>query len=288
MDAVITGLVLGGLYVLVAQGLVLTYVTTRTLNFASGEFLALGAFIALGVGGWTWLPTPGRVAVAVLAAGVLGAVVYRFVIVPFARTEHDSRWLLSTVGLSYVLLNLMTNGQGTSPQKLGFGRVVGSPEVLGVSVNQQSLVLALVAVGTTLLLVAGARWTPAGLLMRAAAEDSQTVSLMGVSPRLVGAGAYALASALAGLAGVLWAAEIGATPALGVHVLVSAFAVAIIGGLTSLWGPLVGGALFAVVVQVSAREVGALWGQVAGLLLVILVLVFRPEGLLGRRVEAKL
>lgn len=288
MDAVITGLVLAGLYALVAQGLVLTYITTKTLNFASGEFLAVGAFIALGVGSWSWLPTAGKVALAVLGAGVVGAVTYRLIIVPFSRSDHDSRWLLSTVGLSYVLLNLFTNAEGASPQKLGFARAAGSQDVLGVSVNKQSLLIAVIAVVVTLLLVAGARWTPGGLLMRAVAEDAQTVSLMGVSPRLVGAGAYALASAIAGLAGVMWAAEIGVTPGLGVRVLVSAFAVAIIGGLTSLWGPLLGGALFAVVVQISSRELGALWGDVGGLLLVIAVLVFRPEGLLGRRVEAKL
>ncbi|CAM3171201.1 branched-chain amino acid ABC transporter permease [Nocardioides dubius] len=288
MDAIVSGLVLGGLYALVAQGFVLTYVTSRTINFASGEFLAIGAFVALGVGSWSWLPTPGKVAVGVVAAGIIGAIAYRLLVVPFARSEHDSRWLLSTVGLSYVLLNLLTHAEGANPQKLPFARAEGTTSLLGVAVNKQQLWIALVAVLVTVALVLGSRFTSAGVLMRATAEDPQAVSLMGVSPRRVGVMAYALASAIAGLAGILWAAEVGATPGLGVHILVSAFAVGVIGGLTSFWGPLVGGALFAVVVQVGSYQVGALWGQVFGLLLVIVVLVIRPEGLLGRRMEAKL
>ncbi|MFS3128452.1 branched-chain amino acid ABC transporter permease [Nocardioides sp. Bht2] len=288
MDAIVSGLVLGGLYALVAQGFVLTYVTSRTINFASGEFLAIGAFVALGVGSWSWLPTAGKVAIGVLAAGIVGAVAYRLLVVPFARSEHDSRWLLSTVGLSYVLINLLTHAEGANPQRLGFARAEGTESLFGVVVNKQQLWIAVVAVLVTVALVLGSRFTSAGVLMRATAEDPQAVSLMGVSPRRVGAIAYALASAIAGLAGILWAAEVGATPGLGVHILVSAFAVGVIGGLTSFWGPLVGGALFAVVVQVGSYEVGALWGQVIGLLLVIVVLVIRPEGLLGRRMEAKL
>lgn len=288
MDAVVNGLVLGGLYALVGQGLVLTYVTTRTLNFATGEFMALGAFAAIAVGSWQWLPAAGQLALCVLAVGLLGAVAYRLLIVPFSRNEHDSRWLLSTVGLSFVLGNLLTHGEGASPQRVDLVNLDGTQSLLGVTVNRQSLLIAVIAVVVTILLVVGARRTAGGLLMRAVAEDAETVSLMGVSPRIVGAVAFAIATALAGLGGILWASEVGATPGLGFNILVSAFAVAVIGGLTSFWGPLLGGALYAVVVQVSAYEIGALWGQVVGLLLVIAVLVVRPEGLLGRRMEAKL
>lgn len=288
MDAIISGLVLAGLYALVGQGFVLTFVTTRTINFAAGEMLALGAFIGLGVGSWGWLPTPGRIAVVVLAMGVVGGIIYRLLVVPFAHSEHDTRWLLSTVGLSFVLLNLLTNSQGASPQRLDLARITGSADLVGVTVTRQSLLTAGIAILLALVVAAVARWTAGGLLMRAVAEDPQTVSLMGVSPRMVGVIAYGAATAIAGLAGVLWGAEVGVTPSLGVHVLVAGFAVSVIGGLTSLWGPLLGAALFSVVVQLISFEAGSLWGQVAGLLLVIAVLIVRPEGLLGRRLEAKL
>ena len=288
MDAIVGGLVLAGLFALVGQGLALTFITTRTLNFGTGEMLATGAFLAIGVGSWTWLPTAGKLLFVIIVMGVLGGLVYRFLIIPFAKSEHDSRWLLSTVGLSYALMNLLTNGEGANPQRLDMISLSGTQEILGSPVSKQTLLIAIVAVVVAVVIAAVSKWTSGGLLMRAVAIDSETVSLMGASPRKVGFIAYAVATAIAGVAGVLWGAQAGVTPSLGFSILVSAFAATVIGGLTSLWGPLLGAVLFTVVSQVVAYQVGALWGQVAGLLLVVLVLIVRPEGLLGRRMETKL
>lgn len=289
MEPVVIGLVLGGLYALLAQGFVLTFIATRTLNFALGEFIALGALVGVAASSWDWLPSPGRVAVASLAAAVTGALVYRLFVLPFTtQGEHDVRWLLSTVAISFVLLNLMTNVEGPSPQRSELARVDGTSTILGAGVSRQQLLIALLAVAVTVLLVLVTRRTGAGLMMRAVSQDPETASLMGVSPRVVGAGTYLVAMGLAGLAGVLYSAVVGASPVMGQPLLVASIAVAIVGGLGSLWGPLVGGALYGVLSQVASYEWGAIWGETTGLLLVIAVLVIRPEGLLGRRAEVKL
>lgn len=289
MNAIIGGLVSGGLYALIAQSFVLTFLTTRTLNFAVGEFLAVAAFLGLGMSGWGVLPAAAKIALVVVALGVAGAAVHRFLIVPFSDGgQHDVRWLLSTVGVSFVLLNLLTNAEGANPQNLGFGRIEAFPSLLGVKLSGQSLLLAGLAVAVTAGLVLMTTRTPLGLFMRAVSADARTASLMGVSPRAVGMLAYALATGIAALAGILWAAEVGVTPGLGAPLLVGALAVAVIGGLTSFWGPLVGGVVYGVVTQLVGYQVGALWGQVAGLLIVVAVLVLKPEGLVGRRVEVKL
>ena len=289
MDVVVSGIVSGGIYALIAQSFVLTFLTTRTLNFAVGEFIAVAAFLGLAVAGWGWLPVAGKVALAVIAVAVAGAVFYRLVIVPFSTGGvNDVRWLLGTVGVSFVLLNLLTNGEGANPQNLGFARIDAFPRILGARLSGQSLLLAGLAVVITVGLVLMTTRTPLGSYMRAVSSDARTASLMGVSPRVIGMLAYALAMAIAALAGVLWSAEVGATPGLGGQLLVGSFAVAIIGGLTSLWGPLVAGVIYGVVTQLVSYHVDALSGQVSGLLLVVAVLVFRPEGLMGRRVEAKL
>ncbi len=289
MEAVIFGLVLGGLYALLAQSFVLTFITTKTLNFAIGEFIALGAFAALAVASWGWLPGVAKVAVGFLAAAVVGALAYRYLVLPFTtQGEHDVRWLLSTVALSFVLLNLLTNVEGPSPQRSEVGRIDGSTSVFGTGVSHQELLLAGLAVLISLLLIVGSQRTSAGLMMRAVSQDPETASLMGVSPRKVGAAAYAVAMGLAGLAGVLYAATVGASPTMGGPLLVASIAVAVIGGLSSLWGPLLGGMLYGVLSQVASFELGAVWGETAGLLLVIAVLVWKPEGLLGRRMEVKL
>lgn len=289
MEPVILGLVLGGLYALLAQSFVLTFVTTRTLNFALGEFVAVGAFATLAVVSWSWLPTVGKVAVGFLVAALLGALVYRFLILPFTtQGEHDVRWLLSTVAVSFVLLDLITNVEGPSPQRSDTARISGSVDLFGAGVSKQQLLLAVLAVAISLTLILVTKKTSVGLVMRAVSQDPETASLMGVSPRVVGMAAYAVAMGLAGLAGVLYAATVGASPVMGEPLLVASIAVAIVGGLGSLWGPLVGGALYGVLSQVASYQWGTIWGETAGLLLVIAVLVWKPEGLLGRRTEVKL
>lgn len=289
MDALVLGLVLGGLYALLAQSFVLTFITTKTLNFAVGEFVALGAFVVLAVASWGWLPDVGKVALGVLVAGLVGAVAYRFLVLPFmTEGEHDVRWLLSTVALSFVMLNLITNVEGPSPQRSETARLGGSVDVLGAGVSKQQLLIAVLAVVVTVLLVVASKKTPAGLVMRAVSQDPETTSLMGVSPRLVGMVTYAVAMGIAALAGTLYAATVGASPVMGAPLLVASIAVAVVGGLSSLWGPLLGGALYGVLSEFASYEFGAIWGETAGLLLVIVVLVWRPQGLLGRRVEVKL
>ncbi|MDX8152700.1 branched-chain amino acid ABC transporter permease [Patulibacter brassicae] len=289
MDFVIAGLIMGGLYALIAQGFVLTFLTTRTLNFALGEFLVLGAVIGMGVGSWGWLPDAGKVAFVILTVGILGAIVYRFLVLPFTTEgPHDARWLLSTVGLSFVILNLLTNSQGATPKALGYGGFGEFSTVLGVRVTTQALVIAILAIAITALLVLMTTRTPLGLLMRAVSEDADTAALMGVSPRRIGMLAYAIAMGIAALAGVLWASQVGVSVHMGLPLLVAAFACGVIGGLTSLWGPLLGGAIYGVLTHWASFELGGVWGETAGLLLVVVVLIFRPEGLLGRRLEAKL
>jgi len=289
MDALVLGLVLGGLYALLAQSFVLTFITTKTLNFAVGEFVALGAFVVLAVASWSWLPDIGKVVVGLLVAGLIGALAYRFLVLPFmTEGEHDVRWLLSTVALSFVMLNLITNVEGPSPQRSETARLGGSVDVLGAGVSKQQLLIAVLAVVVTVLLVVASKKTPAGLVMRAVSQDPETTSLMGVSPRLVGMVTYAVAMGIAGLTGTLYAATVGASPVMGAPLLVASIAVAVVGGLSSLWGPLLGGALYGVLSEFASYEFGAIWGETAGLLLVIAVLVWRPQGLLGRRTEVKL
>lgn len=288
MEIAVAGLAAGGLFALVAQGFVLTFVTTNTLNFALGEFMVIAAFLALGLGSWSWLPAAAKFVVVVVVVGVLGAWTYRFIVLPFNSGHNDSRWLLSTVGLSFIIINLTTNGEGVLRQPLGYGGTDGVVEFLGVRLQSQQGLIAVTAVAVTAILVAVTRMTGLGTRMRAVAEDAEASSLMGISPERIGMIAFGLAMSVVALAGVLWAAEVGASPQLGQPLLVGAFAAGTIGGLTSLWGPLLGGAIYGLVTAAVGESAGALWGEVSGLLVVLAVLMLRPEGLLGRQMDVKL
>lgn len=288
MEIVVAGLAAGGLFALVAQGFVLTFLTTNTLNFALGEFMVVAAFLALGLSSWSWLPAPAKIVLVVAVVGVLGALTYRAIVLPFSSGHNDTRWLLSTVGLSFIIINLTTNGEGVLRQPLGYGGTDAVVEVVGVRLQAQQGLIALAAVLVTVVLVLVTRMTGLGTRMRAVSEDPEAASLMGISPERVGMIAYGMAMSVVALAGVLWAAEVGVSPQLGEPLLVGAFAAGIIGGLTSLWGPLLGGGIYGLVTAAVGESAGVMWGEVSGLVVVLAVLMFRPEGLLGRRVDVKL
>ena len=289
MEILVAGLAAGGLFALVAQGFVLTFLTTNTLNFALGEFMVVAAFLALGFSQWSWLPAAAKMALVVVVVAALGALTYRWIVQPFATGGlNDTRWILSTVGVSFIVINLTTNGEGVLRQPIDLGRWDGVVEVLGVRILAQQALIALTAVLVTVALVALTRSSGLGVRMRAVSEDAEAASLMGVSPGRIGMIAYGLAMAVVALAGLLWAAEVGVSPQLGEPLLVGAFAAGIIGGLRSLWGPLLGGAIYGVVTAGVGEISGVMWGEVSGLLVVLAVLMVRPEGLLERRQDVKL
>ncbi|WP_063129729.1 branched-chain amino acid ABC transporter permease [Nocardia fusca] len=288
MEIVIAGLAAGGLFALVAQGFVLTFLTTNTLNFALGEFMVVAAFLALGVSSWDRLPAAAKIMLVIVVVGALGAWTYRLIVLPFSSGHNDSRWLLSTVGLSFIIINVTTNGEGVLRQPLDYGGTDGVVEFLGARLQAQQGLIAITAVLVTIALVTVTRMTGLGTRMRAVSEDAEAASLMGISSRRIGMIAYGLAMSVVALAGILWAAEVGVSPQLGEPLLVGAFAAGIIGGLTSLWGPLLGGGIYGLVTAAVGDFAGVMWGEVSGLLVVLAVLMFRPEGLLGRRVELKL
>jgi branched-chain amino acid transport system permease protein len=285
--ALLSGLVLGGLYALVALGFVLTFMTTRTLNFALGEFISAAGFLVIGLSALLSAPVAVIIAAAVVTAGAAGAVVERWIVRPFAKSEHDVRWLLTTVGLSLLMLNVLQNSQGAGTRSLGMANLGGYIALGPVRVGRQGLMIALLALVVTAGLVWVARKTTIGAIVRAVAEDRETVSLMGVNPTLIASGAYVLAMGIAALAGVLWGAQVGVSLELGSALLVAGFAAAIMGGLDSLIGPIVGGVLYGVTTQVTAFYAGTTMGSVAGLLLLVLILSVRPQGIFGHIVGQK-
>ncbi|MBT2523314.1 branched-chain amino acid ABC transporter permease [Arthrobacter sp. ISL-28] len=287
IEVLASGILLGGLYALVALGFVLTFLATRTANFATGELMALGAVVALGMVGWDGIPAWLRVTCAVIVMGIAGAIIYRLVIVPFAQTHDDYRWLIATLGLGMIVVDIILNSQGQAIKKLDYAYSEGFISLGGAGLARQGLIICALAIVLTLGIAAVMRWTPAGTIVRAVAEDDETAQLMGISTRLVGYVMYALATAIVALGGILWGAQVGVTPSFGVPLMMGAIGVAIIGGLDSITGVLVGGLIYGVVSQLGQQLAGPALGSVAGLLIVLVVLVVRPQGLFGRAIKEK-
>lgn len=226
-------------------------------------------------------------AVSVVLIGILGTLVERFVVRPFNSGPHDIRWLLTTAGLSLIMLDLLRNSQGAGTKALNGIGFEGFTSVAGTRVSSQFLLILVLAIGVTLALTWFTQRTRLGTIFRAVAEDRETSSLMGLNPGLVALGAYAIAMGIAALAGIMYSAEVGLSISTGQSLLVAGFATAILGGLDSIPGALVGGLIYGITTVVATDLLGTAIGGVIGLVVTVVVLAVRPQGLMGRVVMEK-
>lgn len=301
LQAVLSGLAVGGAYALVALGFSITFTTTKTLNFSHGEFVSAGAFIGMSalflvlglpVSSTTFgaaLPGAGAQLLALAAAlsvmGLLGWVLYMVGVRPFAG-RPGMAWVMSTLGFGVILQSVGLAIWGPKPV------VVPGPvgdeviRVMGVGVRPQELLTLAVAVVVMVLFDGVMNRTMVGKAMRAVAANGQVASLMGINTNAVMIGAFIVSSALAGLSGFLLAPIAQASLFMGLAVGLKGFSGAMIGGLSNPRGCVIGG--FALGVLESLVNLwSAQWREVAVFALVILVLAFRPTGLFGKPLVEK-
>ena len=282
VQLLVSGLALGSMYGLVALGYHMTWATSRTMNFSQGHVVMLGAVVAYGchVGaGW---PLAAAAVVALAACGAFGLVVERVAVRPFFRAGSPV-WLLSTIALGIIVENvaLLTFGKDARafPSSLALRPVF----VLGAGVYPQELLLPVVG----LALMGGTQLfyhrTSYGRQLKAVAWDGEAAALMGIHvPRAV-AVAYALSSMLAGVAGLLLAPLLNVSATMGTLIGLKAFAVAIIGGLTSAAGIVAAGLVYGLIEALVAGYVSSGAREIIGFAVVIAMLVVRPWGLGGLR-----
>jgi len=294
LQALLSGLALGGVYALVALGFSITQTTTKTLNFGQGEFLMAGALVAVsalalvgGKGGAPLVPsdvTITRYALAILVVlgflAALGVLMFLTAVRPFVHSGGMS-WIMSTIGFGILLQNsaLMIWGPGTLvlPSPLGESVI----RIGGAGIRAQELLVIAVSGIVVLALDHVLRRTRIGKAVRAVAANPDAAALMGIDVRAFVIGAFVLSSSLAGLAGVLVAPITTASAFMGLGIALKAFSAAILGGLTSPRGCIAGGFIL------GCLEAGVglwrdEWREISMFLLIIVVLVLRPAGLFGR------
>lgn len=301
LQAIISGLAVGGAYALVALGFSITFTTTKTLNFSHGEFVSAGAFIGMSalflmigvpVTSTTFGETvPGAsaqllaLAAALGVMGLLGWLLYVIGVRPFAG-RPGMAWVMSTLGFGVILQSIGLAIWGPKPVVVP-GPVGDSViRMLGVGVRPQEILMLVVAV----VIMIGFDWvmnrTMVGKAMRAVASNGNVASLMGINTNAVMIWAFVVSSALAGLSGFLLAPIAQASLFMGLAVGLKGFSSAMIGGLSNPRGCVIGG--FALGVFESLVNLWqAQWREVAVFALVILVLAFRPTGLFGKRMVEK-
>src|SRR5437879_3647211 len=281
----VNGLALGSLYALTAFGIVLIFKTTQVITFAQGETAMFSTFVAFTLLTAFQLPFAVAFVLTMLFAGAFGALIERVVIRRISTTTVLNP-VIVTVGLSLILLGAAGWIWGyeirTFPDP-----VVGPPFHLGTVVVAQltGLILRVTLVLMTVLF-AFFRFSPTGIAMRAVAENRMAAQLMGVSIGRMNALGWGMGTAMGAVTGMLIAPINYLDPSMMGDVALKAFAAAVVGGLTSLPGAVVGGLLLGIVDSVVGFEVPELRNTIA-FALIVLVLVVRPGGLLGRHETKK-
>lgn len=282
IQIVITGLTMGSMYALAAVGLSLIYGTLGMFNMAHGLFMTFGGYMAYSAATAFGIPLVLGIVVAMVAGAAIGMgthlVIVRFML---GTPDFGTNVLVATAGLGIVIEDLLLKAYGgyPYPQPLTVG---GFTRVAGVTLSYQAMIIFAVA----LVLIVGVAWllkfTRFGRAIRATAMNREAAMLMGVKADTVYLQVMALAGMLAGVAGLMISTQATLSPQMGGDPLLKAFVICVVAGLGNVWGAGLCAFALALLEAAIGFYVGVRFGFPTMLLLVIVVLIWRPQGLFGR------
>ncbi len=285
-SALITGLCLGSMYSLIALGFHVTYVATRTVNFSQGSAVMLGAVLGYYFSVRAGLPLSLAIALALICCALFGLLIERILVRPFVQRGSDA-WLMATVAGGIIVDNLVLFGFGKEPRSFPPMLSQSTVQIFGSGVYPLQLIIPVIAVAIAIVLAYVLRTTRWGKAMSAVVQDADIARLMGINTRIVAAGVFAISTAMAGLAGILVAPLFSVHSDMGTLFGLKAFAVAILGGISSASGVMLAGLLYGVVEALVTAFLGSSYTQIMMFSFVILALALRPQGLLGRAAVKK-
>ncbi|MCL4289758.1 MAG: branched-chain amino acid ABC transporter permease [Thermoleophilia bacterium] len=285
VNAVVQGILLGGLYALFATGLSLVFGVMRLVNLAHGDLSILAAFLLVAIVDATGLDPWIGLALVVPALFVIGYVL-QYGLLNRTLAGGELAPLLVTFGLSIILQNVLLEVFTADSRGLDAGSIETSSIRISdqISIGWFPLVTFIVSIVLLSVLQLALSRTRTGRALRATADDPRTAQLQGIDNRRIYALAMGIALATVALAGVFLGMRTTFGPAIGPARLIFAFEAVIIGGLGSLWGTLVGGIVLGVAQTVGA-QISPGWGVLTGHLVFLAVLATRPTGLFSRQVR---
>ena len=297
---IVNGLSLGGIYALIALGYTMVYGIIELINFAHGDVYTLGTFFSLAIltglgvsGEMHGLPLVGVVLVTLIAAmllcGLTGVLIERLA---YRRLRNAPRLapLITAIGMSFILENVMQLWHGPSP--ISFPEVIPNPAwaLGGVEVSAKQIAV----IGLAIVMMAALQLfiykTKMGKAMRATAQDRDAAQLMGIDINTTIAVTFLIGSALAGAAGFVSGVYYGTTWFFnGFEAGLKAFTAAVLGGIGNVAGAMLGGFLIGLIEAIATQYMagGAQWTNVVVFSVLVLVLIFRPSGLLGESLPEK-
>ncbi|MCJ7761822.1 branched-chain amino acid ABC transporter permease [Candidatus Bathyarchaeota archaeon] len=285
IETLLWGIANGCIYILLATGLNIIFGVMKLVNFAHGQLLMVGAFVAYEVTKVAGLNPYLSILVAMASVALIGIALEKFAFRRIRGTDKLNEIFIS-LGLIYVFENVATllwernyNIRIPSPLaglSLSLGEVaIGYDRILAM------FVVIVILIGLVLL----TKKTKIGLAMKATSQKSDTAMLMGINIGKVYIFTFALGAALAGAAGALYGILFPFNPVIGALPTIKAFAIIILGGLGSIPGAVIGGLLYGIAENTAVYLLGGIWQDAIAFALLIVVLVIRPTGLFGEKGE---
>ena len=292
LQALVLGLGVGAVYALIAFGISLVYATSRTLNFAHGEVLTVGVFLALTAVFFDLPPWQGII-IGIAGAVLLGVALEKVVFTPLKRAPESLAWLLGLLIVGAVITNGSARIWGQSAynaEQLGIGSALGADDFWRWSdLVIPTIYVWLFAAGVVIMVALDLliRRTAFGRAVRAVAHSRRTAALMGIDTERTMVVAFGLAAGLGALAGIMFTPLTFVQVQLGSLFTFKGLTAAVIGGLGSARGAFLGGLVLGLVEQEALIYVRAGYRDAIAFAVLIVVLMLRPAGIMGRVVEER-
>ncbi len=281
-SAIITGFGVGSMYGLLALGFYVTYAVSKTVNFAQGSAMMLGAVLAFSFSvtlGWPmWL----AIVVSLVLCAMWGVTVERICVRPFVKRGSDT-WLMATVAMGIILENVVLFTFGKDPRGMPPSPLTSEGfTIADLKIQALQVVIPVVGLSIAVGLHLFSHRTKQGKALLAVVQNPDMARLMGINVSAAIIVTYALSGLFAGVAGMLIAPLFIISSTMGTLFGIKAFAVAILGGITNAWGVMVAGLVYGLVEALITALLGSTYTQIVTFALIIAALALRPHGLFGR------
>lgn len=276
----------GAIYALATLGIIIVFRTNFMINFAQGVMGMFGAYVVTVLFNRTGIPLVASIALGLLAAVGIGFVV-DFVVIRRTKKVTGTGKEIITLGMMMIFLGITPMCFGVDPMKLPKVIEDGAFTVGGANLSFNSLLNIILGLGLTIGLFLLLQKTKLGLAIRTTASNDRTARLMGVPTKRITLFAWALALILGTLAGTMIAPSTSVTVNLMDSVQVNAFIACVLGGFQTFYGPVIGAYIIALATNLMSYYVSSVWGTQIVYILIIIFIIFKPVGLIGKRTTKK-
>ncbi|HHW39345.1 MAG TPA: branched-chain amino acid ABC transporter permease [Bacillales bacterium] len=287
VQQIVNGISLGSIYALIALGYTMVYGIIKLINFAHGDVFMVGSFIGFyAIVGWGLAFLPALL-LAMVACAIFGVLIERIAYKPLRNATRIAA-LITAIGVSFLIEYSTIYIRGAQLETYPDVLPNKTFDVFGAQISSKSLLILAISIILMIILQIVVQRTKIGKAMRAVSYDTEAAQLMGINVNTTISATFAIGSALAGAAGVIFGAYYTKIePLMGVIPGIKAFIAAVLGGIGIIPGAMVGGLLLGVVESIVTAMGYSLWRDAAAFVILILILIFRPSGLFGKNTREK-